>query len=189
MVSSLTAAGELEDTVIIYTSDNGFTFGEHRLSYRKVVPYEESVRVPLVVRGPGFPAGHVARQLVGNIDVAPTITELSGLDPGRVMDGRSFVPFAQDPAVGSERALLLEDWPTGSFVGIPPHYDAIRTSTDVYIEYSTGEREYYDLVDDPYQLVSRHADPRTAARRAALATLIAQLKTCAGASCEVIGPP
>lgn len=189
VVQALTDTGEIDDTVIVFTSDNGFLFGEHRLSFRKVVPYEESVHVPLVIRGPGFPAGRVATQLVGNIDVAPTIAELAGATPRRVMDGRSLLPIAQDPTIATRRALLLEDWPVGAFVGIPPHYDGIRSPTDVYLQYTNGEREYYDLVADPYQLVSRHADPSTAARRTELASLLAQLKTCAGATCQVEAPP
>ena len=180
---------ELDNTVIVYTSDNGFLFGEHRLNFRKVVPYEESVHVPLIIRGPGFPAGQVARQVVGNIDLAPTITGLAGVTAGRVMDGRSLVPLANDPTVAAQRAILLEDWPNGAFFGIPPHYDGIRTQTDVYLEYANGEREYYDLVNDPYQLTSRHGDAATATRRTALASRLAQLKTCVGAACEVTAPP
>ena len=189
VVQALDDTGELDNTVIVFTSDNGLQNGEHRLNFRKVVPYEESVHVPLIIRGPGFPAGRVARQIVGNIDIAPTITGLAGVTAGRVMDGRSLVALAQNPSIAADRALLLEDWPVGAFVGIPPHYDGIRTATDVYLEYSTGEREYYDLSTDPYQLTSRHADPSTASRRSALATVLAQLKTCVGASCEVAAPP
>lgn len=189
VVQALTDAGELDHTVIVFTSDNGFLFGEHRLSFRKVVPYEESVHVPLVVRGPGFPAGQVATQLVGNIDVAPTLVAVAGATPRRVMDGRSLLPLAQDPTIATRRALLLEDWPAGAFVGIPPHYDGVRAPTDVYLQYANGEREYYDLTTDPYQLVSRHADASTASRRTALAALLNQLKTCSGASCEVVAPP
>lgn len=189
VVQALDQTGELDNTIIVYTSDNGFLFGEHRLNFRKVVPYEESVHVPLIIRGPGFPAGHVAEQIVGNIDLAPTLTSLAGVEARRVMDGRPLVALAQDPSVADQRAILLEDWPVGAFVGIPPHYDGIRTSRDVYLEYANGEREYYDLEADPFQLTSRHADPLTQTRRQALAALLAQLKPCAGTSCEITAPP
>jgi arylsulfatase A-like enzyme len=183
LVETLAAIGELERTVIVFTSDNGQLLGEHRLNFRKVVPHEESIRVPLLVRGPGFAAGAVADQLVGNIDVAPTFVDLAGIEAGRVMDGES---LAAAPRAG--RALLLEDWPNGTFVGLPPHYEGVRTADDVYLEYATGEREYYDLVSDPHQLVSGHDAPATLARRQALAAVLAGLRTCVGAACHATDP-
>jgi len=189
VVDTLAATGELDNTVIIYTSDNGYTFGEHRLKYRKIVPYEESVHVPLIIRGPGFPAGHTAPQPTANIDIAPTIVDLTGITAHRTPDGRPLQPIAQNPTTATNRAILLEDWPTGTFTGIPPHYDAVRTPTDVYIQYATGENEYYDLTNDPHQLNSLHNDPTTTTRRTTLTTLINQLKTCAGPTCQLTAPP
>lgn len=189
VVDTLATTGELDNTVIIYTSDNGYTFGEHRLNFRKIVPYEESVHVPLIIRGPGFPAGHTAPQPTANIDIAPTIVDLTGVTAQRTPDGRPLLPIAQNPTTATNRAILLEDWPTGTFTGIPPHYDAVRTPTDVYIQYATGENEYYDLTNDPHQLTSLHNDPTTTTRRTTLTTLINQLKTCAGPTCQLTAPP
>lgn len=184
VVAALTEAGELERTVIVFTSDNGLTFGEHRMKWWKVVPYEESVHVPLVIRGPGFPAGTTAGQVVGNIDLAPTLVDLADATPRRTFDGRSLLALAADPEVAADRAVLLEDWPDGTSIAVP-HYDGVRAQGWVYLAYGSGERELYDLVDDPYQLDNRIDDPLLAARQAAMAEALRQLRGCAGATCEV----
>ncbi|MGH2804986.1 MAG: sulfatase family protein, partial [Thermoleophilaceae bacterium] len=93
IVDALARAGELERTLIVFTSDNGFFHGEHRVPYGKVMVYEPSIRVPLILRGPGVPSGGRRRQLVTNADLAPTIMDAAGAAPaGRVPDGRSLFP-------------------------------------------------------------------------------------------------
>ena len=95
IVNQLSAIGKLDQTYIIFTSDNGFFHGEHRVPQGKVLLYEPSIRVPLIIRGPNIPAGQHRSQFVENIDLAPTIVAATGVQPGRVMDGRSLLPFAQ----------------------------------------------------------------------------------------------
>src|SRR5690606_5913582 len=88
IVDALERTGELENTVILYTSDNGYLQGEHRFRDAKTLPYEEAIRVPLLVRGPGFPTGATAPQLTANIDLAPTILDLAGVEGSLVADGQ-----------------------------------------------------------------------------------------------------
>jgi arylsulfatase A-like enzyme len=162
----------------MFTSDNGFLQGEHRIPKEKVKVYEESSRVPLMIRGPGFPAGATANQFVGNIDLVPTIVALAGATARRVMDGRSLLPLAQNPSLATARDLLIET----------RTYKAVRNNSFVYVQHSTGERELYDMRAgtanyDPFQLNSRHGASAYAQIRSQLATRLNQLRTCSGASC------
>lgn len=180
LVRALEETGQLDRTVIIFTSDNGFLLGEHRVANAKYHAYEESIRVPLIIRGGGFPAGAKAAQLVSNVDLAPTIVALTGAHARRVMDGRPLLPLALDPAQGTGRTLLIEGMGSGRD---KPSYHAARDGRWVYVEYPGGERELYDLQADPYQLTSRHKAPALAAVRQDLALRLARLRSCHGASC------
>jgi arylsulfatase A-like enzyme len=178
IVAALRRAGELDDTLIVFTSDNGFFHGEHRIPSGKVLLYEPSIRVPLIMRGPGIPAGLRLSQRVANIDLAPTIVDVAGATPARVMDGRSLLPVIADPGVPLGRDLLVVRGPgTGTFA-------AIRAPNYLYAEYGNGEQELYDLTRDPYELRSRHADPAYAAVKADLALRLAHLRACTGTSCR-----
>ncbi|HSU85056.1 MAG TPA: sulfatase [Thermoanaerobaculia bacterium] len=180
LVKVLDATGQLDRTVILFTSDNGFFLGEHRILEGKYLPYEESIRVPLIIRGGGFPAGaHVAR-MVSNVDLAPTIVALTGAKARRTMDGRPLLPLALDPNQGKDRTLLIEGYGQGK--GKPP-FTAARDPRWFYAEYKNGDRELYDLQSDPAELRSLHADPASAAVRQDLAKRLARLRTCSGASC------
>lgn len=186
IVKALQAAGELESTLLVFTSDNGFMHGEHRLPARKNYVYEPSVRVPLVLRGPGIPRGVRLEQLVGNIDLAPTILDAANATAGRRMDGRSLLPLAANPKLAWRSAILLERSGSSSRrrgEGRNPPFAAIRTPGYVYVEYESGERELYDLNKDPHQLTSRHADPAFAKLRSELARRLAALERCAGTAC------
>jgi arylsulfatase A-like enzyme/Tol biopolymer transport system component len=176
VVRALADTGELANTLIVFTSDNGLFHGEHRVAYGKIMLYEPSARVPLIVRGPGFPAGLRIRQPVANVDLAPTIVEAAGAVAGREPDGRSLRALAEAPATGDGRALLLEAKLGG--------YVAVRTARWLYAESTNGERELYDLVADPYELRSLHADPALAQLRAQLASRLSELKACKGYSCR-----
>jgi N-acetylglucosamine-6-sulfatase len=179
IVRALRASGELRKTLIVFISDNGFLHGEHRDRSGKVLPYEPSIRVPLIVRGPGVPAGLRLTQPVANIDLAPTIVEAAGATAGRDMDGNSLLPLFQNSAIRFERDLLLEGPPgTKNFAGI-------RTARYVYAEYWNGEHELYDLAHDPYELKSRHADPAYDVVEQDLAVRLAWLRTCAGETCRM----
>jgi N-acetylglucosamine-6-sulfatase len=177
IVTELRRQGELGRTVVMFTSDNGYLRGQHRLDSGKANPYEEAIRVPLLIRGPGFPEGIRDRRLVGNVDLAPTIMGLAGAEPDVEVDGRSILPFER--AYGGDRAVLLEVYGRshGRFVGV-------RTRRYVYADYDGRDEELYDLKRDPEQLESVHDDPRYAGARARLSARLEQLRGCAGAGCR-----
>jgi N-acetylglucosamine-6-sulfatase len=175
VVQALVANGELNNTLLIYTSDNGFFYGEHRIPEGKQHIYEESIRVPLLMRGPGIPQGQRVNDLAINADLAPTILDAASATPGLVMDGRSLIPVAQNPGIERGRQLLIEQ----------PNLKAIRTERYMYAEHSTGERELYDLANDPYELQSLQDHPAYATVEALLAERLHQLQDCAGTSCRV----
>lgn len=182
IVSALRTAGVLENTYIFLTSDNGFHMGEHRLDSGKQAPYEEDIRVPLLVRGPGVPAGRILDHLTGNVDLAPTFAELAGSATPPTVDGRSLLPLlgasptpaaswrqaflfehgaqnAEESSLGRTLSSLLEFPDPGRVVAqrgsealAIPAFQGLRTSDTVYVEYETGEAELYDLKSDPYEL-------------------------------------
>ena len=176
LTRTLRRSGELRRTYVMLVSDNGYLFGEHR-STRKTLFYEESIRVPMYLRGPGVPAGRVVRQPVANIDIAPTIYDVTGVESRREVDGRSLIPIARDRGLGRGREILLENKAS----------TGIRTARYVYAEHRTRrgiELELYDLKKDPHQLRSVHDTPGYQATRAALAARLDQLRDCAGTSCR-----
>lgn len=173
LLARLRKSGELGSTVVIFTSDNGFLEGEHRLQ-KKSVLYEESVEVPLIVRGPGFPRGKSRRQLAGNIDLAPTILDLANAEPLRPVDGISLLPLAKSARRQRGRDILLENALSA----------AVRTRKHVYMEHPRKERELYVLRRDRFQLRSRHRDRKLADVRRRLARRLDVLRRCAGESCR-----
>ena len=181
LVLALEETGELDRTVIIFASDNGYFLGEHRVAEGKRLPYEEAIRVPLIIRGGGFPRGGTVLQPAANIDLAPTIVALTGARARRKMDGVSLLPLALDPAQGQDRPLLLEE--VNPKRG-RPSYEAIRTPRWLWVEYRNGARELYDMEDDPLQLRSLHGDPGLAGVRIELSHRLAKLRKCAGPSCR-----
>lgn len=197
IVDALDAAQVLDDTYVIYSSDNGFHLGEHRLPAGKDFAFEQDIRVPAVVRGPGVPAGHTVEAMVLNSDFAPTFAEIAGIAPPEFVDGRSFLPLLSDPKQPWRESFLIERRQLenqyiemAERLGMPAdqielsaQFDAIRTAAWTYVEYGTGERELYDLALDPDQLdnVVETADP---ALVAALAARLAELRTCVGAECR-----
>jgi arylsulfatase A-like enzyme len=181
LFTALEQAGELDRTFVFFTSDNGYVQGPHRFPGGKNAPYEETVRVPLLVRGPGVPAGEPRAHLVSTIDYAPTLLELAGARAPDGLDGRSLVPLLRPrpPAAGSWRgALLIERGPSGDPFPIPA-WRALRTPTQVYIRYAGGEREFYDLERDPHQLESVPARAP-----ADLPARLDALGACRGPSCR-----
>jgi N-acetylglucosamine-6-sulfatase len=182
IVGTLERTGELANTLILFTSDNGFMHGEHRAEAEKVLLYEESVRVPLIVRGPGFPIGFRDPRPVANIDLVPTIVDAAGAGPHRVLDGRSLFDLVEDRNTWWGRDLLIEN---GRGANGVPAYRAIRTNRFVYAEHlTTGEYELYDLERDPYQLFSLDVSPRYAAVQRDLAGRLRLLRSCAGRGCQ-----
>jgi N-acetylglucosamine-6-sulfatase len=108
VVGALQTAGMLENTYILFTSDNGFMQGQHRLHQGKFVAYDASSKVPLLLRGPGIPPGAVSKELVSNVDIVPTILDAAGAIAGVTQDGRSLLPFARQPGERTRRPILLE---------------------------------------------------------------------------------
>src|SRR5262249_38196856 len=106
VIDTLGGLHRLRNTYIIFTSDNGFFFGEHRLIGGKFLAYEPSTHLPFLIRGPHIRPGSESGELVGNIDIAPTILELAGVKPDKSIDGRSMVPFFEDPELRTLRPYL-----------------------------------------------------------------------------------
>jgi arylsulfatase A-like enzyme len=187
VVDELAARGELDNTVIVFTSDNGFLHGEHHIS-EKLVPYEESIRVPLYIRAPGIPGGQRVEHIVLNNDLAPTIAELAGVTPGHVVDGRSLVPLLLDPGgagwIPRTRFLVEHLYHDGIYD--VPTYAAVRTPRFMYAEYVTGDRELYDLAIDALQNDSKHASPFYDDALASLAGSLAALRGCAQGNCQLL---
>jgi N-acetylglucosamine-6-sulfatase len=195
IVRALRRTGELGRTYIIFTSDNGYMQGEHDVPSGKMLPYDPSTQVPLIMRGPGIPRDRVSSALVGNIDLAPTILGLADAQPSKPEDGLSLLPFARNPARHSRRPLLHE---TGGRRYVPARehdsgeagpirrvmsYRAVRTERWLYVEYRDGARELYDLRRDPQELNSLHADPDHQRVLLALHRVLHGLARCRGTAC------
>jgi len=180
IVTTLQQTGQLDNTVIVFTSDNGLFHGQHRNLLGKVQLYEESSHVPLLIRGGSFPVGAHAPQVSANVDLAPTILKLAGASASVPLDGRDLAAVATNPADGADRSVLLENW--NGLTGQTS--SAIRGGRWFYGEHPGNEKELYDLQTDPYQLHNLAGDPAFASVVQALAPRLAALRTCAGASCE-----
>jgi arylsulfatase A-like enzyme len=177
VVQALRARHELNRTVILYTSDNGFLWGEHRLG-GKIWPYQESTHVPLIVRTPWTHSAKRNNQPVLNVDLAPTISALAGVKPGLPQDGRSFVPFLHGERVPWRHAFLVEYLGQDLLrQGGPPPYEAVQTRRDLYVEYRNGWRELYNLRKDPWELNNIAGDPATKPLQARLSQVLQHLYT------------
>jgi arylsulfatase A-like enzyme len=112
LVATLGRSGQLRNTYVVFTSDNGYHLGEHRLPAGKQTAYEEDINVPLIVRGPAVPAGRTHPELVGNPDLAPTFAALAGVSPPPFVDGRSLLPLLRTGPVPNRwrQAFLVEHW-------------------------------------------------------------------------------
>jgi N-acetylglucosamine-6-sulfatase len=174
VISTLQATGELKNTVLIFTSDNGFFHGEHRVQSGKVRVYEPSIRVPLLIRAPGMPKGVHRSQPVGNVDLAPTILDFANATPGRKQDGMSLVPLMEDKRDFPGRGLDLETYSNanpeeGEDPEAPPvGYLGVRTDRYLYAHYGTGEQELYDLRTDSFELQNQAGNPVYAPVQSAL---------------------
>jgi arylsulfatase A-like enzyme len=203
IVRELQARKLLGGTYLLFTSDNGFLLGEHAVPSGKMLAYDPSARVPLMLRGPGLKRRHASVEPVSNIDLAPTILELAGAKrtTGGPIDGRSLVKFARNTDLRTERPLLHETGglratslePEDDTGAVPVRtirtYRAVRTDRWLYVVYRSGERELYDLLYDPHQLHSRHRDPRYAATRRVLRAELDRLSTCRGRECRLPTAP
>jgi N-acetylglucosamine-6-sulfatase len=226
LISHLDRIGQLDNTYVVFTSDNGFHLGQHRMPAGKQTAYETDIRLPLLVRGPGVAAGTHVRAITGNIDLAPTFAALGGATMTDSPDGRSLVPFlrGQPPAATDWRQVyLLEHWLTSlkpqdragagelepddldqsdaataggastststsiragkAALGNIPEYRGLRTARYTYVEYSTGEKELYDITNDPNELTNLAASA-SPSLLATLHTRLAQLRSCKADGCR-----
>lgn len=152
ILAKLKESGEMDNTVIMFISDNGKHWGEHRLE-SKSTAYEESVKVPFALRYPALvPTPYIEDRLVSNIDIAPTIYELSDTPIPGTVDGMSMVKLLNGTGDWRDH-ILLEAWPDRG------HWTAIHTGQYVYIETDNDLSEFYDLAVDPYQMDNMINDP------------------------------
>lgn len=197
LIATLESKGELDHTYIIFTSDNGVTLGEHRLNDLKSSPYEESIHVPLIVRVPGMENAPVARnEMIILPDVAPTVAALADATADSFVDGSSFAGLLNSAPATDWRQRFLVEYQGGPTA--VTYYYALRSNQHLYVEYTTGETELYDIQNDPYQLcnltmidpLNPPADCFAGAQSPSLelsqqlATQLQALETCAAAGCS-----
>ena len=185
----LQTRGELDNTLVLYTSDNGYTWAEHRILDNKFVPYSESIQVPFFARWPAHLApGTTDDRFVANIDIKPTVLAAVGIppDPAYPIDGRSFL------SPGGRNRLLTEYFFDDANMPNLQTWAATRTRTYQYVEnYNQPElgggtfREYYDLVADPWMLTNLYRDgnPNNDPAVGPLSSALAADRQCSGATC------
>jgi arylsulfatase A-like enzyme len=189
IVKELRRAGELHNTFIIFNSDNGYMQGEHRLRSSKFLPFENSIRVPTLIRGPGVRRGQQLDGMTVDADLAPTILDIANVRPGRVMDGISLLPAAQGRAKMPARDVPLEAlrpvfrFPTPITAFDLPYY-GVRTTRYKYVHWSFGDTELYDLQQDPDELVNLAGNPAYGAVESDLKIEASQLRHCRSAACR-----
>lgn len=198
-VTRLKELGVLDETMVVFVSDNGLLMGEHRSLQAKGLPYTPSLQVPTLLRGPGIPAGEQRRAPLLTIDLAPTFLALAGVSADPEMDGVSLLSVARGevedswvrpvltesgprPPVLREGASQVLDRPQGP--SARRFSQGVRTERYLYVEHASDERELYDLLRDPRELDNRADDPafRTVVRR--LAAILEELRSCHGDTCR-----
>lgn len=193
-------AGRLNQTVFIFTSDNGYLLGQHRWA-GKVLLYEESIRVPLIIKVPGIAGPQTISQFALNNDLAPTIAELAGVTPAPAVDGQSLLPLLKGQQPTWRKRFLVELPPAiGAGSSLQPFFAVRREGPFgqpgglVYGETlsvdgtSVTDVEFYDLAVDRYQENSLHGDnsQRRMRQRQQLKRALDALKTCANGACQQI---
>jgi arylsulfatase A-like enzyme len=188
-----------QNTYVVFSSDNGYHMGQRRLLAGKMTAYDSDVRVPLVVVGPDVPAGTETDLLAENVDLAPTFMRLGGVTPPRSVDGHGLVSVlrGQTPDRWRDAVLVEHHHPETSTgdpdrqalaSGNPPSYEALRTATELYVEYVDGDREWYDLTTDPDQLDNRFHE-LDYVQVQALHERLNALRACSGESCRAAATP
>lgn len=178
LVKQLRHNRELRNTIFVFTSDNGFIRGQHRIDSGKSLIYEPSLQVPLIVAGPGFESGERMSQPVANVDMAPTLLRAAGATPTLPQDGVPLQPITD--ASKTRPPILLEIYgrKDGNTFGV-------RTSRFVYAEHSSGFQELYDLRNDPFELANVAGNPKYRNAQQDLAETLNKLRGCAGATCHL----
>ena len=190
--SRLAADGVARDTYIVFSSDNGLHMGEHRLEPGKLTAFDTDIKVPLIVTGPGVPAGRTLDEMTENVDLCPSFEELAGAPVPSSVDGHGLAALWRGRQTGAWRKEILvehhgrvsdpgdPDLPQRG-AGNPPSYEALRSRSSLYVEYATGEREYYDLRRDPFELDNLAATLSLAHARRLHRTLL-RIERCHGQS-------
>ena len=177
MRAVLERTGQLDNTVFVFTSDEGYFFGEHGLSIERRLAYEESIRIPMIIRYPKLiRAGSRIEEMALGIDLAPTLLELTGTKPAAPMNGRSLVPLLERRKTPWRTSFLIEYFSDRTMQRmVNMGYQAVRTERWKYIHYTEldGMDELYDLRRDPYEMRNLIAD---AAVRGTLESLRADLQ-------------
>ncbi|MDH3222107.1 MAG: sulfatase-like hydrolase/transferase, partial [Gemmatimonadota bacterium] len=181
ILDALEAAGELDETLIVFSSDNGFFFGEHGLSLERRLPYEESIRNPLLIRYPPLvQAGIRPEGLALSVDLAPTVLEAAGVPIPASVQGRSLVPLLSNATPGDWRSSILVEFYT--YESPMPwlmdmDYRMVRTDRYKYIHWTHHPDldELYDLQDDPFEQRNLAADPGVQELRGELRTELGRL--------------
>lgn len=177
VLNALEKTGLSDKTIIVYMSDNGMTVGNHRFSVSKNCAYEECVKVPFIVYAPAYFPARSDDRLVANIDLAATFVELAGGVFPDSVDGVSLVPLLENANAEWREDILLEHWRTEEGEGsMIPGFYAVRTMDWKYVVYETGEKELYDLVNDPYELNNLAGKGKYREIEAQLAVRLAALK-------------
>lgn len=189
IVRSLRRGREMRRTVIIFTSDNGYLQGEHRLAASKFLPFENSIRVPLLMRGPGIKKGRKVTRMSMDVDLTPTILKAGRAEPGRLMDGVSLLRAARKKSALPKRDLPLEAHRSVFKFTTPltkfdlPFY-GVKTHRYKYIHWSFDELELYDMKKDPHELRNIAGKPRMAKVVARMEKKALRLSECKGRSCR-----
>ncbi|MEO8663457.1 MAG: sulfatase [Bryobacteraceae bacterium] len=188
--------GQWNNTIFMFTSDNGYLLGEHRLSGKEAL-YEESIRIPLYVRRGSQSTPQVSSAFLNMNDMAPTIAQFAGAVPGLATDGTSFIPLFQNPGTPWRYRVAIEHWDHGApgSTFYIPEYHGVRTSPSdaatpnmVFATYIQGSVEWYDLASDPYQLDSLQSStvPARVQQRQKLQSSAVALRGCSGPTCHTL---
>jgi N-acetylglucosamine-6-sulfatase len=164
MLKLLKESDQLDNTLIIFTSDEGYFYGEHGLSVERRLAYEESARIPMLMRYPRLiKEGSKITEMALNIDITPTLLEIAGASVPKNLDGRSVVPLLKGAKVPWRKSFLIEYYSDKVFPRVSQMgYQAVRTERFKYIHYVDlkGMDELYDLEEDPYELSNIIHDPK-----------------------------
>ncbi|MCC6533793.1 MAG: sulfatase-like hydrolase/transferase [Burkholderiales bacterium] len=165
MLEALDQYGLARDTLVVYTTDHGELLGNHGLYLKHPIPYEDLLRVGMVVRGPGVVAGQVVREPVSTLDLAATFHDYSGVPPARSLQSRSLRPLLENR--GETRDVAYSEWHVHpSRCGVAVKLRTVRTKTHkCTFELDSGAGELYDLVNDPQEMTNRYDDPAYAGVR------------------------
>ncbi len=175
LTTALAETGQSDETYIIYAGDNGCANYANRV-YCKGAPYEPSIGIPMSIAGPGIePQENPA--LVGNIDVAPTIADWADASVPADVDGRSMAPILENPGADWRSSLMVD------FYSAHPYKGLLTSDGKRYFEYETGEREYYDLDEDPWQLQNSY-NTLQPEQRDQLSRRLEALRNCSGNTCR-----